>query len=295
MSWRLAESLKKLREQINAAYPKRDKTSDGSIGDAAHASRNSDHNPWVFDGKQGVVTAIDIDEDLNGGKATLEEIVTAIRKSRDPRVKYIIYEGRITVAGSNLQRWKKYTGKNAHKQHAHISVHSDRKLYDSRAEWSIGVTPEPPPLPPIPDPEPEPTPPVAVVPATPTPPADVPVEVAAEPAPAQGGTEIVSGAEPPPEGDNKVKALIPHMDTAKGWFKWILGGGILANAVAWFSEQPTEIRIALMVLFGLIVAGIVYAFIKYNHLVFGFVSQALNINADPDAPNVQLVADRKSK
>lgn len=138
MTWRIAESLKKLREQLNAAYPNRDTTSDGAIGDAAHASRSSDHNPWVKDGKMGVVTAIDIDEDLNGD-ATLEDVVTAIRSSRDKRVKYIIYEGRITVKGSDLQRWKKYTGSNAHKHHAHISVESDKKLYDSRAAWSIGV------------------------------------------------------------------------------------------------------------------------------------------------------------
>ncbi|MGB4989147.1 MAG: hypothetical protein WBO10_07930, partial [Pyrinomonadaceae bacterium] len=67
MSWRIAESLKKLREQINAEWPGRDKASDGGIGDAAHASRSSDHNPWVKDSRgQGVVTAIDIDEDLAG-------------------------------------------------------------------------------------------------------------------------------------------------------------------------------------------------------------------------------------
>lgn len=138
MSFRRAKSLDKLLEQINNAFPGRDKTSDGWIGDAAHASRNSDHNPWVHDGKMGVVTAIDIDEDLNAN-GTLEKVITAIRASRDKRVKYIIYEGRITVQGSDLQRWKKYTGKNLHKQHAHISVHSDRKLYDSTADWDIGI------------------------------------------------------------------------------------------------------------------------------------------------------------
>lgn len=138
MAWRLAESLKRLREQLNAAFPRRDKTSDGSIGDAAHASRNSDHNPWIFDGKQGVVSAIDIDEDLNDD-LSLQSVIDAICKSKDPRVKYIIYEGRITVQGSELQKWKKYTGKNSHSHHAHISVHSDRKLYDDRSDWRIGV------------------------------------------------------------------------------------------------------------------------------------------------------------
>ncbi len=135
MSWRLAKSLIKLREQINAAYPSRDKTSDGTIGDTAHRNRKSDHNP----NDKGVVCAIDIDEDLRGNR-TLEQVITAIRASRDKRVKYIIYEGRITEPGSDLQRWKKYTGANPHSHHAHISVNSDPRLYDDARDWSLDGT-----------------------------------------------------------------------------------------------------------------------------------------------------------
>lgn len=136
--WRLAESLKKLREQINAAYPNRDKASDGSIGNAEHAARTSDHNPWVKDKNGvGVVTAIDIDEDLAGNLHSIEGVVSAIRASRDPRVKYIIYERRITVKGTNLQQWKPYVGKNPHDHHAHISVNSEAGLYDDRSDWAI--------------------------------------------------------------------------------------------------------------------------------------------------------------
>lgn len=133
MSWRLATSLIKLREQINAEFPNRDKSSDGSIGDPAHSARKSDHNP----NPAGVVCAIDIDEDLNGDR-TLEQVVTAIRASRDKRVKYIIYEGRITVQGNDLQSWKQYSGPNSHSHHAHISVVSD--LADSAEDWSIDGT-----------------------------------------------------------------------------------------------------------------------------------------------------------
>lgn len=139
MGWRLAESLKKLRAQINAEHPNRDKTSDGAIGDAKHASRSSDHNPWVKDGKMGVVTAIDIDEDL-GGSAKLQTIIDAICAGREKRIKYIIYEGRITVKGSNLQAWKKYTGPNRHDRHAHISVNSDKASYDNTADWPLKST-----------------------------------------------------------------------------------------------------------------------------------------------------------
>lgn len=135
--YRRAYALDQLLEQVNLAYPGRDKESDGWIGDAAHASRSSDHNPWVKDGKMGIVTAIDIDEDLALNLHTLANMIDAICASKEERVKYIIYEGRITVQGSRLQAWKKYTGVNAHKHHAHISVFPEKRLYDSRAPWVI--------------------------------------------------------------------------------------------------------------------------------------------------------------
>jgi hypothetical protein len=61
--WRGAKALFRLRDQINATFPGRNKASDGLIGDAAHATRASDHNPWVIDNGVGVVTAIDITHD----------------------------------------------------------------------------------------------------------------------------------------------------------------------------------------------------------------------------------------
>lgn len=142
MAWRLAESLKKLREQVNAAYPNRDKSSDGAIGDAAHASRSSDHNPWVKDSKgQGVVTAIDIDEDLSPSN-TVMPMIQSIIASRDPRVKYIIYEGKMCSSypaqGFKAWTWRPYSGKNPHRHHAHISVNPSPYHYDNRAEWNIG-------------------------------------------------------------------------------------------------------------------------------------------------------------
>lgn len=131
MSWRLAESLKKLREQINAAYPNRDKASDGALGDAAHSARKSDHNP----NSAGVVTAIDIDRDFNDGHDG-RELVAALQKGRDRRIKYIIFERQITVKG-DVSRWKPYKGANTHNHHIHISVSSDPALYDNRDAWIL--------------------------------------------------------------------------------------------------------------------------------------------------------------
>ncbi len=135
MSWRVAKSLVRLREQVNALYPNRDKASDGSIGDTAHRNRGkSDHNPNGF----GVVTAIDIDEDLAPG-VTVAGIVAQIQKSRDRRVKYIIYEGKITIKG-DITLWKPYLGPNPHELHAHISVSADPARYDDASDWQISAT-----------------------------------------------------------------------------------------------------------------------------------------------------------
>lgn len=140
-NYREAESLIVLREQIQRLCPFRDTRSDGWIGDSAHQSRMSDHNPWVRDGRIGIVTAMDFDKDLNSPTITAKMIIDAICQSRDNRVKYIIWNRQITVKGSNLSAWTKYEGPNAHQQHFHISVFPIKRLYDSTRLW---VLPNPP-------------------------------------------------------------------------------------------------------------------------------------------------------
>jgi hypothetical protein len=123
-----------LRVQINGAFPTRDKKSDGSIGDAKHASRKSDHNPWLKDSRgQGVVTAIDITHDPK----TLDcnKLADVLFESRDPRIKYLIWNRKITTP--DKAGWKKYTGANAHSHHLHVSVSSDPRLYDGKGEWDL--------------------------------------------------------------------------------------------------------------------------------------------------------------
>jgi murein L,D-transpeptidase YcbB/YkuD len=135
MAWRNAKSILKLRDQINAAAPRRDKSADGTIGDAAHASRSSDHNPWVKDGGQGVVRAIDITHDLDDG-VDAGAIAEAIRASGDQRVDYIISNNRIANSG---KPWRKYDGKNPHTMHFHVSVDTSKALYDDTRDWQIGM------------------------------------------------------------------------------------------------------------------------------------------------------------
>ncbi len=133
--WRLAKSLVRLREQINAMFPNRDKASDGSVGDLSHRARKSDHNPNAAN----VVTAIDVDENLTGPDGNAFSLVNALQASRDRRIKYIIYERRITVKG-DITRWKPYTGPSPHDHHFHISVSSDPKLYDDSSDWQLNAT-----------------------------------------------------------------------------------------------------------------------------------------------------------
>lgn len=131
MTWRAAKSLVKLRDQINAAYPSRDKSSDGMIGDVTHQSQGSasDHNP----NSDGVVTAIDITHDPANG-VDIDKLSDILVASRDPRIKYIIANGLIAGPGSNWQ-WQQSSG---HYSHIHISVNA--KSYDDESKWNIGET-----------------------------------------------------------------------------------------------------------------------------------------------------------
>jgi hypothetical protein len=135
MAWRLAHSLTSLRDQVNDQWPLRDKSSDGTIGDTSHSARKSDHNPNAA----GIVTAWDCDADLTPHES-VRTLVTALQRSGDKRIKYIIFNAQITVKG-DITKWKPYTGANAHKHHAHISVSSDPKLYDDGSPWHLTFDP----------------------------------------------------------------------------------------------------------------------------------------------------------
>lgn len=128
-SWHVAASLEKLLAQLNAKAPHRSKISDGSIGDAAHAARNSDHNPWY----QNTVTARDFTHDPDGG-LNGQWLADALVASRDPRLKYVIWNRRIWLAGG---RWKSYTGTNPHTHHVHVSVVAS-PMCERTTPWNLG-------------------------------------------------------------------------------------------------------------------------------------------------------------
>lgn len=144
MAWRTARSLDVLLLEVNASAPNRDKASDGSIGDAGHRSRVSDHNPWAPVGLGGVVTARDFDHDPKGGLdcSKLAEHLRRRGHSGDRRVKYVIFDRRIASARDEWA-WRPYSGENAHRAHLHVSVSPIQSLFDDESPWGWKVSGRP--------------------------------------------------------------------------------------------------------------------------------------------------------
>jgi len=121
MKPKLSKSAIQLREQIDDAFPDRDRTSDGWIGDARHSARKSDHNP----DEQGWVRAIDIDRDLSGKPKPdiMPDLADQIRlygKAHPKRIAYVIFDGKI-ASSKKAWAWRPYDGINKHNHHCHVS------------------------------------------------------------------------------------------------------------------------------------------------------------------------------
>lgn len=141
MTWRVASALEVLLRQVNEKFPQRSKASDGSIGNAAHATRTSDHNPWVMEGSTGIVTARDFTNDPLHGLDS-EHLAEALRLSKDKRLKYVISNRKIASFDHNDFAWRPYNGANAHNHHCHVSVREHKDQYDDTSPWNLdGIVP----------------------------------------------------------------------------------------------------------------------------------------------------------
>ncbi len=130
---RAAKSLDVLLGQLNRMYPQRSKISDGGIGDAAHATRVSDHNPDA----NGIFHARDFTHDPGKG-INCVALARWLTTRGDKRIKYVIWDHRIWQDG----KWATYDGPNPHDHHLHLSVKSG-PLGDDDHAWNIGdSTPE---------------------------------------------------------------------------------------------------------------------------------------------------------
>jgi hypothetical protein len=125
----LCEAGVTLRDQVNRAYPDRDKRSDGWVADQRHmSSGKSDHIPNLTRG--AVVSAIDLDRDLHGvpkpdDMPYLADQLRLLAKSKKDsgRIAYLIFDGFI-ASPKKSWAWRKYVGANQHNHHMHISFTS---------------------------------------------------------------------------------------------------------------------------------------------------------------------------
>lgn len=131
-SWRLANSISRLRSEVLAAYPG---TTVWTIGDQAHQSGWSDHNPNVC---CDVVCAADIKGD---GGLDLDDFVRHLITNPHPNLRYVIHKRKI-YQRKNGWKAETYTGPNAHADHVHASSGDgpdgrSTSNYDSTAPWGI--------------------------------------------------------------------------------------------------------------------------------------------------------------
>lgn len=129
--WRLAKSLDVLRDEIKSKYPD---TTIWTIGDAAHQSGYSDHNPT----SKGVVCAIDVKAD---GGMDLGEFVRHLIAKQHPNLRYVIFNHKIYRRKNNFEP-EDYHGASGHEEHVHGSVGNgpdgrSTRDYDSTASWEI--------------------------------------------------------------------------------------------------------------------------------------------------------------
>lgn len=121
-TWTLAPALSALLREVNARWPHRSKASDGTIGDTAHAARQSEHNPDT----KGVVRAVDITVAGIDKAALLRAVIG------DSRVHYVISDRKI-YSRSNGWTPAAYYGANPHDKHVHISL---RNRTSESADWA---------------------------------------------------------------------------------------------------------------------------------------------------------------
>lgn len=126
MAYHLAPALDVLRAEINARWPRRDKASDGWIGDAAHQASKSDHNP----NSRRSVNALDVDKD----GIDVAAVIAAVQ--RHPSTHYWIFNRQIADRDDNWRR-RAYTGSNPHDKHLHVSIRQTAAAEQDRRPWGL--------------------------------------------------------------------------------------------------------------------------------------------------------------
>jgi len=166
MGWIVVPCLLEGRDQMNHRFPNRDHGADGTIGDTAHQSHASSHNPDITGDPEyrdhdslDEVRAIDFDKDLRDVHGvTMEQVVqrwiTKARAGQMPFVRYFIYNKRIWHRRDNFTT-RAYTGSNQHTDHAHVNSDFNQAADTAHGtNWFVSDLGLPTPKPPSPSPSP---------------------------------------------------------------------------------------------------------------------------------------------
>lgn len=126
--------LESFRQEVNRRYPKRKKTSDGTLGDQAHKARVSEHNP----DSDGTIDAFDMDVNLFGsdndtGSAAEDAEVRKLIKEflSKPEAQLVIYDRHIynpDIQGGKARWYGDWSsGKNPHDHHVHFQARQSKE------------------------------------------------------------------------------------------------------------------------------------------------------------------------
>lgn len=121
-----APACRQAVNDANRRWPRRRKASDGIMGDARHQKSKSDHN---------LGNAFDLTHDPESG---CDGNVIAAAAIKDPRVKYVIWNRRIFNRQRGDKAFRRYTGKNPHTHHCHVSVLSTSRTDTRPWAWAPG-------------------------------------------------------------------------------------------------------------------------------------------------------------
>jgi hypothetical protein len=120
-----APALLTLKAQLDAAYPLRNRASDGIMADARHiAEGKSDHI---------LGNAFDITTDPVNGP---DNAALAVALLRDSRTHYTIFEREIRNVEIQDGAARAYTGADPHTSHLHVSIYAARR--DDTSPWDLG-------------------------------------------------------------------------------------------------------------------------------------------------------------
>lgn len=120
----LAGSLRRLRAEVDALWPDRSRASDGWLGDAAHAARDSDHNPDA----RGIVHALDVTA------SGIHSVAFLVAVTHHQACHYVIFRS-VIYSRRNGFRGVPYTGTDPHRSHLHVSIRHSTGAERSRQDW----------------------------------------------------------------------------------------------------------------------------------------------------------------